>query len=197
MSLIDEALSRLPSQWQGAPNFSNLIRSLLVAKVDSQDVLAYLLTQRWIGNAVGVWLDEVGEIVGMPRQYVAAVDGVFTYKATGELDNPALGYSTQSEPRAGGRYASAAGFYSDVLWDDDTYRNWIKGKVEITDCEGTYNDVYNFIKTVFGIESTVVKGGVREVDVTIASAIEQGDRVRLLRWAPISAGINLQIVNWP
>lgn len=196
---INQAVGRLPNQFHRSINIINLIKAMIARLEDSDDLLADLATLRWISTAEGVWLDEVGEIIGIERFYETVTDGIFTYKSSYPgTDDPSKGYSSLPGPPLGGKYMSENGIFLPTKIDDDEYRKWIYVKAFVTGKAGTYNDIYNYIKLAFDdMESNVTLGGTRKIHVEIATALSQGERLQLVKYAPVSSGVSIEIINWP
>ena len=73
LNVFERTLALLASQFRdqkpdgGLTNFQKLIKVLCQPAQELQDVLWELKTQRWLSTAVGVQLDEIGVILGLPR----------------------------------------------------------------------------------------------------------------------------------
>lgn len=73
-NVFERALSLLVSQFRGQKpngeltNFQKLIKVLVTPAQFLEDVKWQLKTERWISTAVGVQLDEIGVILGLPRK---------------------------------------------------------------------------------------------------------------------------------
>lgn len=195
---INQAIGRLPNQFQGSVNIINLIKAMIARLEDGDSLLADLATLRWISTAEGVWLDEVGEIIGIERFYELRTEGIFTYKSSYPgTDDPSKGYSSLPGPPLGGRYMSEDGLFLDTKIDDDEYRKWIYVKAFVTGKGGTYNDIFKYIQLAFEQDAHVTLGGTRKVHVELTASLTQGARLQLVKYAPVSAGISIEIINWP
>lgn len=64
---IIQALNRLPQQYRGKERMSALISSFINQVQEVEDVFHDLKTDRTLDNSVGVQLDGIGQIVGLPR----------------------------------------------------------------------------------------------------------------------------------
>lgn len=194
----NQAVGRLPNQFHRSINMINLIKALIARLEDGDDLLASLATLRWISTAEGVWLNEAGDIIGIERFYEARTEGIFTYKpAYPGTDDPSKGYSSLPAPATGGRYMSKDGLFLPDKIDDDEYRKWILVKAFITGKGGTYNDIYNYIDKAFDQSTKVTLGGTRKVHIELSTALTQGERIQLVKYAPISSGVGIEIINWP
>lgn len=80
---LTRALSRIPDEFVGQPFYQAFMTSIVARLEESDQILADLATMRWIDTAEGVWLDTVGEIVGIPRFYEPITEGIFTYNGFG------------------------------------------------------------------------------------------------------------------
>lgn len=63
----DQAVARLVSQYSEADRLRALIRLWADRVQEAEDAAYTVLTERWVPEAVGVQLDEMGAIVGEPR----------------------------------------------------------------------------------------------------------------------------------
>lgn len=64
----DAAVARLPGQYKGKPRIEALVRSIGKQTQDLEDAAFTVLLGRSVDTAVGPTLDDVGAIVGQPRQ---------------------------------------------------------------------------------------------------------------------------------
>lgn len=65
---VVEALDRLLEQFKHRPNLEALISALIAQVQDIENSAFDLYLQRWVDSAVGVNLDNLGELVGQPRE---------------------------------------------------------------------------------------------------------------------------------
>lgn len=192
----DKALGRVLNQFVNSLRYIELLRTVVTQMEAVDDLLASLATMRWIDTAEGVWLDMVGVIVGIPRFFAEDPGPYFTYKdAYPGVDDPDLAYSGLPGPALGGMYSSIHGVFLDTRIDDDTYRRYIKAKAKITGSAGTMLDVYTFILEAFLTTSEIELGGTRLMHITTTTPLTPGQKVQLLQWAPVNAGINVRIMN--
>ena len=66
-NLIDKALALYTQQFRESRNISNLTRSLLNNVPTLSQDYKDLMNDRWVDSAIGVQLDRMGEIIGLPR----------------------------------------------------------------------------------------------------------------------------------
>jgi hypothetical protein len=64
---VQTALDRLLQQYKGKPKFEGFISALAQRVQDTENALKELFEERSIETAIGVNLDIIGEIVGLPR----------------------------------------------------------------------------------------------------------------------------------
>lgn len=192
----NKALGRVLNQFINSQRYIELLRTVVTQMEAVDDLLASLSTLRWVDTATGVWLDEVGDIVGIPRFFEEDPGPYFTYKdAYPGVDDPDLAYSGLPGPPLGGKYLGIHGVFLDTRIDDDTYRRYIKAKAKTTGSAGTMLDVYTFVLEAFLTTSTIALGGTRLIHITTTTPLTPGQKVQLLQWAPINAGINVRIMN--
>lgn len=98
------AISRLASQFDDRINFIDLLASIIEQFDEVDNMLNDLLLLRTLNDAEGVWLDQVGEIVGIKRPSIEVPDSNrFAYCAHGDSPgNPFKGFSsTKHDPNTG------------------------------------------------------------------------------------------------
>jgi hypothetical protein len=80
---LNRALSRIPDEFKDQPMYRQLMTAIVNRMEETDTIIADLATMRWIDSAEGVWLDTVGEIIGIPRFYEPLTEGIFTYRDMG------------------------------------------------------------------------------------------------------------------
>jgi len=189
-------LSRLLDQFA----VSSKLHALLVAigeRFDDGDaMIADLLSSRWIDTAGGVWLDTLGIIAGVARPY-AEQTPIFTYRAVGDAENPDKGYSSLADPTSGGKYATSRGLPSATLADDETYRRRIRAKFNAARVAPSIPSIYSWVIATFGDVVDAIESTPGAVVITLSEYLTYSDRVTLRDFAPVGAGIDLVIANWP
>jgi len=200
MTATTQAIERLLNQYSDAPDEQALITDIFARIEDSNDILNDLLTLRDIDSAEGVWLDILGAIVGVERPYKElSSDYIFTFKSNpADPDDPDKAFYDPGGP-TGGYYQSFEGLRdpSGDLASDTDYRKLVKGKAIANHVIGNIDDIGLFIQGGFGVVSEVTDPIQGEVEVELVSALTQGERRAVERLAPLSAGVNITITNWP
>jgi hypothetical protein len=201
MSTVSVAKSRLLNQFSRAFDLQALIESIGYRFEDTDQMLDNLRTKRDINTATGVWLDILGDIVGVERPYKElSADNIFTFKSNpADPDDPDKAYYDPGGP-TGGYYQSAEGLRdpSGDLIDDTEYRKIIKGKAYANHVIGNIDDIGIFIRIAYGsVVSNISDDIPGEIEIELGSALTQGQRRLVERYAPAAAGVNLTIINWP
>jgi hypothetical protein len=195
MSIVTEqALSRILNQFIDGPNFVNLFTAILNRFEDSHAMLLELLVHRFIDTAEGVWLDYIGDIVGVPRPYEPILDAnIFTFKSIGEADDPDKGFGTTSSPLIGGLFQTIDGITTDTLADDETYRVYIKAKAQVTFARGTVQDIWLMVDFIFPTltDINVTSPNIGEVKVLTTPVLQAFERKVVEKYAPVAAGIKV------
>jgi len=198
MARIDTALQRLLNQFSDSVRLKELLEVIFnrVAEVDS--LLEDLLLSRWIDTAEGVWLDVVGDVVGVERPF-AEVDPsiIFTYKSISDPNDPNKGYGTLPQTNLVGLYSAINGLLLDTPASDEDYRKRIKAKAATTGTNVAYPDIYTFVTNTFAITCQLSSPYVGRVEIEINDYLNNQDRRFLIEYAPVSAGIEVEIMNWP
>jgi hypothetical protein len=191
---VDLAISRLLNQFSASPRIIDLLTTIVTRLEEVDDLLASLATLRWLDTAEGVWLDDIGEIIGIPRFFGEHEGPFFTYKAAYPgVDDPDLAYSGPL-PAAptGGRYQSVFGIENDTPLSDDDYRRWIKAKAKTTGTAGTLRDIWVFVNEALELTDHVVETvDTRLIQITTTAPLTSWKQGKIRQWAPINAGINL------
>ncbi len=193
----DTAIDRLLNQFSDSPNLINLITKILLRMEDSNDMLSDLATKRVLDVATGIWLDQIGDLVGITRPYQEVSDDyIFTYKGIGDPDNINKAYAG-IPVTTGGYYQGLNGVFTGDLVDDTTYRLYIYAKIFVTNSRCGIADIYQFVLSLFAVELDIVNDSTRHLNLTIRAtfSLTQGERRFILKYAPISAGISVDFTN--
>jgi len=194
---IVKAKSRLLNQFQDALNLNALLEAIIERFEDTDIVLEGLLLRRTISTAEGIWLDQVGDILGFPRPSAGVPDNeAFTLKSIGDPDNADLGLSSLGALDGGKlsyRYVSTVETYA----TDSVYRDYLYGKANATKAEVTIPSIYLWIKNTFSVESKVTSPDTSSIDVELVTALTSSQRKVVEQLAPVKAGVVLEIINWP
>lgn len=200
MTATSQALGRLLNQYSDSERIRDLLTDIFARLEDSNDILDDLLTKRDLNTATGVWLDILGDIVGVSRPYKAlSADNIFTFKSNpGDPDDADKAYYDPGGP-TGGYYQSAEGLRdpSGDLMGDTEYRKLVQAKALANHVIGNIDDIAAFIKEAFGVDSDVQDPIPGEVEVTLAASLNQDERRAVEELAPLSAGVSIWITNWP
>jgi hypothetical protein len=197
----DQALSRLLNQFSEQPNIRALLTDIFARVEDSNDILDDLLNLRDIDTATGVWLDILGDIVGIERpEKEISADFIFAFKQNpADPDDPDKAFYNPSGTPTGGYYQSFEGLKdpSGDLMIDSEYRKLVKAKAIGNHVIGNIEDITRFILEGFGVSSHVTDDNPGEIEVELVSGLTQGERRSVEEYAPRAAGVNITIVNWP
>lgn len=192
----DKLQSRTMNQFKVTQRLIDLLDVINNRFDDTDNIYEYLLYNRFIDTALGIWLDIIGVIVGLPQRPYEDQDNIFEYSSVGAVNNPALGYSLQSNP-AGGKFAGNAGLPSNIPIDDEAFRQIIKAKIFATYAFPNIPNIYLFIKSAFDVESIVRVPENGEITVELLGAISAYERRLLVKYAPVPSCNNISIINWP
>jgi len=195
MSRLTTAYERLLSQFRDRPKWISYLSVLFARMQDSDNMIYALATERHIDTAQGVWLDQVGEIIGFvrPEAYVED-DYIFTYKDIGGPDDVNKGFAT-IPATTGGKYQDVDGglTYDGIPMSDDDYRQAIKGKAGNTKKLGTLKNITLFCRDVFGYEADVTSPITGFVLVTPREFITAQQKWLTELLAPLIAGVTIRV----
>jgi hypothetical protein len=192
----NRALNLLFSQFESSVNLIEWYKAYLNRAEEIDAILIDLATRRWLDTAEGVWLDDIGDIVGIPRFFVEEDPGnIFTFADSAGQTSTTQGFGDGDG--TGGVWQDMNGTFTSVLIDDDTYRIWIKTKILITDMVGTPDDIYLFIKEAFDDTTSVVTTSdpAGKILVELDTPLTIAERAQLVRYAPRIAGFSIEITN--
>ena len=137
-------MSRLAYQFKNSVKFQEFIEAFLAEYEELRISGLQLLNERYLNDAVGVQLDGIGEIVGLPRPEKAVdIAGLF-----GFLDDPtALGFGDVDDSEIGGNFWD--GISATVLIGDNLYRLLIRAKIIENKTAMTVDDTLRLISFTF------------------------------------------------
>lgn len=143
--VISKGVERLAYQFESSTTFQEFIESFLQQLQDLNTSELQLLNERYLDTAIGVQLDGIGEIVGLPRpEKDVDVAGLF-----GFLNDPtALGFGDIADLDVGGNFWDGVG--STVLIGDDLYRTLLRAKIIENKTAMTVDDTLRLISFTFG-----------------------------------------------
>ena len=166
------ALERMLQQFAGSGNWKSLLEALYNRFADSDAIMDDLASMRDLDTATGVWLDILGEIIGIPRP-VKDEDpaNIFTVRNPAWFNDPNKGVF-DGGALTGGYLQSATGLGVPTgdLMEDEPYRDLIRAKAAANNAIGTFVDIYNMILNAFGVDATVTSPGVGQISVTFDGA---------------------------
>lgn len=143
--VITKGLSRLAYQFKDSIKFQEFLTSFLQQLDNLYISDLQLLNERYLNTAVGVQLDGIGEIVGMPRpEKEIDIAGLFGFLT----DPTALGFGTILDSEVGGNFLSLGANKSPI--GDNLYRLLIRAKIIENQTAMTVNDTLRLISFAFG-----------------------------------------------
>lgn len=141
------ARDRYTQQFKNKPNFDSLVETWLQESAELQDVLSGIDDIKYIDNAEGVQLDNIGEIVGQPRLLIDAdliaffgFQGLSISRSYGDLTDASKG------GRWKGLEESSTG---NIELSDEEYRLFIRAKIIRNSTVATTEDVIESLKFLF------------------------------------------------
>jgi len=193
----DKMKARTLNQFKVSSRLLDLLDVINNRFDDSDAVLEYLLYNRFLDTAAGTWLDVIGLIVGLyPRPFTERED-IFTFKSIGEVDDPTLAWGDVAGT-TGGVWTSLDGAPTTTYMDDESFRSLIKAKIFAANAAPTIPNIYKFIKLAFdGAESKITVPTPGTIEVELVDPLTNGERRLLVALAPVSAGFEITITNWP
>lgn len=196
----DRAIYSLLNQFQKGETITAFFIAILNRFEDTDAILKELALKRWLepGSAAGVWLDVIGRIVGLPRPgNEIPVSETFTYRLQSDPNDPAKGFSSLAAPGTGGKYQTLEGVTDGTLVDDDLYLQYLEAKILASVGRTTVLDIWRYINAAFGVTAKITRPKAGFVNVELDDPILPLERRMLVKYAPVGAGIDIEILNWP
>jgi hypothetical protein len=201
MTATSQAIGRLLNQFSDSFDLQAFVEEIFARLEDTNSILDDLLNKRALDTATGVWLDILGVIVGVERPYKeVSASNIFTFKDNaGDPDDPDKAFYDPGGGPSGGYYQSHEGLRdpSGDLITDTEYRKVVKAKAIGNHVIGNIEDITRFINEGFGPLSHVTEPDAGEIEVELVTALTQGERRMVERYAPKAGGVNITITNWP
>lgn len=159
---LSEARSRYTEQFkydpvsgEGAKVFDSYVQILLGGKIELQEVFRQLMQERSLDTAVGVNLDNIGEIVGQPRTLLSVdifeffgFQGVPNAGSFGDFYDPSVGavFYDANNPRFG-----------NITLTDEVYRIFIKAKIAKNVTHAKPEEIMDFANFIFSTSGSTIQ----------------------------------------
>lgn len=182
----------------------NKLLAIFAGRLDILEaIFVNLRDDTQLETAAGVWLDVIGDIVGLSRPKKEQ-PGASCFACKGveaDIDDP---YKACVNAGTGGYLQSlrGLGYLSNPTLEktDTEYRAMVSAKIQANIADGTIPDVFDYLVTGRGmddgltIESVIGRGNITLIDNDYFSQLE---RYLLDLIGPHSAGTTLHVLNWP
>ena len=194
---LEEARSRYTEQlkYPEHPIFDKYVQVLLGGKIELQEVFRQLMQERSLDTAVGVNLDNIGEIVGQPRTLLS-VD-IFEFFGFQGVPN-AGGFGDFFDPSVGAVFYDANNpRFGNITLTDDVYRIFIKAKIAKNSTHATPEEVMEFANFIFGTSgSTIQNEGGAAYTLLVGKTLSSFER-SLLRYVQKTDNYNSYLLPQP
>lgn len=203
MTIKTTALSRILNQWADCEKWEKFISIWADYFDDLMDAIIYLQTQTWLDTAQGVWMDRIGEIVGVSRPAGEEIERVFRCRGDDDPEyDPLHGFggddpeTGEVDPDMGGLIWGEGGIPTGTQASDGEFLDFIMAKIAATNADASVPGIAKYITAAFGISSTVTATpGL--VSVELLEEVDLRQRRYLETFAPALAGVSFLITNWP
>lgn len=148
VNYIEEAEERVTEQFKNKPNFLNLIRLWVDGYSEIQQTLLDIEDIKDIEESSGVQLDNIGNIIGQPRELTnISATGFFGF----ESDLGAQPFGSIGNERGGLYYSlrdpeSATGV---IGLSDSLYKTFLRSKIVQNNAGGTPEEIIQVVKSIF------------------------------------------------
>jgi hypothetical protein len=149
-----EARDRITEQFKNKATIDKYLQLLIDQQNDIQDVFKDLLQKRSSDEATGATLDNIGEIVGQPRELISAdLFNFFGFQGALKADT----FGDFGIPTTGSKfYDFGQPLGGNVQLDDETYRLFIKAKILKNRTASTPEEFLAFVNFIFGTGTTAI-----------------------------------------
>lgn len=166
---LDQARELVTEQFKDKTIFDKYLQLILIELATLQGVFKDLMQLRSIDTATGTQLDNIGYIIGQPRELLNVSDspffgfnGAVGAKTFGDSDDVSIGgrWRHSSEPESGDRYLN-----------DSEYRRIIKAKILKNTSNCSYDDIERGLVTLFDASASsgayLTKTDAHTLDITL------------------------------
>lgn len=191
---------RLDQQWDGAD--WKISFDIIAAEFEEIiDCLVSLSTETWLDTAQGVWLDRIGEIVGVLRPPNEEVDNIFTVTDYDDPQTPDMlhGWGDSTNPAVGGYVYDIRGLSLGDQATDEDFLDFIIAKIYATNADASVPGIARFCRLAFGISVDIEKvSGRRAIEITLPSTgYDLRQRRYMEMFLPVVAGVDVVLIGWP
>ncbi|QDP50313.1 MAG: hypothetical protein Tp178MES00d2C33159851_103 [Prokaryotic dsDNA virus sp.] len=188
---LEIARERVTEQFKGKDIFDKFLQILVAGDNDIQEALKDLMQLRSIDTAVGVQLDNIGEIVGQPRELLEA-DLYEYFGFQGSPNAQSMG-TTQDATIGGLFYSFGTPFGGNVNLDDGTYRKFIKAKIFKNITSSTPEEFITVVNTIFDLPISITSEGDAQVTLMFGRILTSFERA-LLNYVSTSQGYPSRLI---
>lgn len=193
------ARERYTDYFQEMVVFDKYIELVHTQLEDIQECLKDMMQRRWVETARGVQLDNIGEIVGQPRDLF---ESVIIYYFGFQGASGAQSYGTVNNPAIGGRYKSVNDpFFGNRYLNDSEYRALIKIKILKNNTKGLINEFVEMTRILYSVDTVTYTEADGTITINIGrdfndpnlSFFKGLDEIQLAeRYLPLPIGIKLE-----
>jgi hypothetical protein len=191
---LETARERVTEQFKlenGAVVFDKYLQILIEGHIEIQEALQDVMQLRSIDSAVGVQLDNIGEIVGQPRELLEA--DLYEYFGFQGADN-AQSMGTLGNPSVGGLfYNFGTPLGGNVLLDDETYRKFIRAKIFKNVTSSTPEEFITVVNTIFQLPISITSEGDAQVTLMFGRLLTPFEKA-LLNYVSYSSGYPSRLI---
>lgn len=197
--------AKLMYQYADSQQLLGFFRAILAENCVLLDTLTALETRLDIDTSVGIQLDLIGEIVGVPRPLNIQIDPdeAFGFDELA-VDDPGFptgvppdyGWSGVSRADRGGRFVGVNGLLVGRMYDSD-YRTLIRARIFANQATGTIDDVIAFLAYVLGVPNNTLTISVGSIEVNAGRPFSSVEEDIIMALIPLAAGISLTAINQP
>jgi len=196
--LKEDLLTRILEASSDGPNWQAFVTWIADEFEEVIEAIVYwLLVGTNKDIAEGIWLGRIGRLVGADRPPNEELYRVFRVRGDSDpkIDN-LHGFGTPSNPNIGGFLSGIWGVPADGLAGDALYLDFIDAKIAATNADASVPGIARYLQNAFGLDCTVSASN-RVVSVTIGDPFDYQVRRYVGYFAPVVAGVEFRMTNWP
>lgn len=179
------------------PNWIGFVEWIAEEFEEVIDAAIYIMVMTWLDTAEGIWLDRIGDLVGIRRPGNEELIRVFLCRGPSDPSyDPNHGFANPTGT-IGGYLGGLWGVPADGLLDDAGYLDILKCKIAANNADASIPGVARYVFDAYGLSCTVTRIAQRQVRVSLGGSFDLRQRRFLRYFSPVLAGVDVVFNTFP